>query len=80
MSAKNKTTFFGPSLCTLAGGSDRYVGTSAIVMIFPTGLPKCLTPLVQQSPGGPARTGDSVDVDMSVGAEIMGCGEVSSAP
>ena len=31
-------------------------------MVFPTGSPKCLTPRTQQSPGGPARTGDSIEV------------------
>ena len=27
----------------------------AMVMVLPSGVPECLTPVKQQSPGGPAR-------------------------
>ena len=30
----------------------------AIVIVFPRGVPVCLKPVTQQSPGVPARTGE----------------------
>lgn len=38
------------------------MGTSAKVMVDPTGVPMCLTPEKQQSAGGPAMTADRVDI------------------
>ena len=43
----------------------------AIVMVSPVGSPKCLTPLKQQSPGGPARTGDFEVMVLCFGSRVV---------
>ena len=54
---KNSKTFVLSSEGGVVG-SERYVGTSAMVTLVPTGSPAYLAPSTQCSVIGPARTGE----------------------
>lgn len=66
-SEKNKIIFLFIFACPgISGGSETYVFKPEMVMVLPTGVPVCLTPLKQHSPGGPASVALGAEADMGV--------------